>query len=113
MQAFLGVNDGLGLLEPALEALIFAAQLGQFGCLGIRFAPPPPGRQTVQLAGLALAPPLAQVRGVQPFPPQEGALFTVGALFRLLQNAQLVFRREASPLWFRQHLTVGSILAGG
>ena len=58
---FLGVNDDLGLLQLALEPLVFAPQLGQFGSLEIWFWPAPPGRQAIHPARLALAAPCAQV----------------------------------------------------
>jgi hypothetical protein len=95
----LNFDDGFGSGEPLTQPLVLLAQSHQFALLGgVRRATPPAGGEGVEDAFLTLPAPGRQMRGVQPFPPQEGADFARRpGRIGLGQDPQLVPDGELPP----------------
>ena len=73
---FLNLDDGLGFLQSAGEAVIFATQWFIFLDHGVSPAAAPApffGLEGLDGPGLSLPPPSGEMGGVEGFPAQEGA----------------------------------------
>jgi len=96
----LDVDDGFRAGQALLEAGVVLLQAGQFGGQRVGFGgfPAAFGRgETADSAGLALAAPIGEVRGVEALPAQDGAdAAGVGGTVDLGEDAQLVLCGEGA-----------------
>jgi hypothetical protein len=92
----LRLDDQLSSLELGLQSGVLAFQSGHFLGPAVDLAPTRLGPQPCQLSGLALPPPFAQVRAVQPLAPQERPQLPRRTSIGFLEDAQLVPGRETS-----------------
>ena len=96
---FLNVDDQFGFFQAFSQARVLALQACNLCRLWILFRAALFGCQPIQFPTLALPAPGGDVRGIQPFPPQQGALLSrLPTGFILLQNAVLVLCGESSAL---------------
>src|SRR5271157_928346 len=104
---FLNLDDRLGLAELFRQPLSFPLEplvFGDQGSVGVGFPATTLGGQTGQRSCLALLPPGAQVRRVQPLAAQQGAeLAGLGAAIGLAKNATLVLGGEMSSHGLLRH----------
>jgi len=91
---FLRLDDQLSPLELGLQSGLLAFQPGQFLGSSVHFTPTLLRLQACQLSGVALPPPLAQLRAVQPLPLQQCPQFAWSTSVGFLQDAQLVLGGE-------------------
>ena len=104
------IDDGLSLGQAAAQLRVLAFELKQaclpgYGRLG--FPPPLARRQRLERAGLALAAPIGQMRGVQAFTTQQRPKFTGRAVIGLLEDLELVLGAEAPAFRPRHRFGVG------
>jgi len=99
-----GLGNRLGLLQATSQTPILAVKLFIFldqRVLPEGFAVPFPGLECCDGAIITLPSPVSQMRGIEPFPAQEGAdLAGIAQSVNFLQNAQLICGREPTPYWF-------------
>lgn len=104
------IDDGLSLGQAAAQLRVLAFELKQAclpgdGHLGL--APALARRQRLERADLALAAPIAQMRGVQAFTTQQRPKLTGRAAIGLLKDLELVLSAEAPAFRPRHRLGVG------
>jgi hypothetical protein len=103
----LDLQGQLVLRQLALEALVASAQPIVLDLLGRAFRRPRLRGQFLERTDVTSAAPLHDVRGVQPFPPQQSALRTrIAEAFVLIEDDELVLGGEPPPRRLRRGVVV-------
>jgi hypothetical protein len=107
----LKIDDRLGALQPEPEPGVVLLRFRQRGAqwVGLTRLRSAPGRcQAVEDAGLALAAPVGQGRGVETLAAQQGTdLAAAGSPVGLGQETQLVLGGKGPPPWPLGQLRIG------
>jgi len=111
----LDIDDGLSLRQALAQLRVLLLQFTDARvprCRRLGLGSALVRRQRRQGAGLALAPPGGQVRGVQPLAAQQGADLAGLAAVGLLKDAQLVLGAEVTALRPLLDLRIGERIGG-
>jgi hypothetical protein len=110
----LNIDDDLGFTQLLGQALVFPTEFLHLFLLRIAsgLGAALMRGQTLEHAGLPLAPPCDQVRRVQPLAPKQGAdaAGLSGRGIGLCQDALFVFSRKRPALGVGDHLRIGARL---